>query len=930
MVSPLDKSLKEIAGKGYPVGQDELGRTIYRGPLGDYTEAPEPVEVGPEEDKISGLDILQRGFSDVKQWLEDDPDVWEAIKGMAVGAAESTWGTISSATNPDATLGDALGAAGTAFGVGSVGTAPDDALRIFAGRSSKTANRGFEDYDEENPFNKAYEMKQRGVDDQKIWEETGWQFDEANRVWQYEIDPDDLKVNFDTPVMKSFSSSGANPKDPIGTQEATWNNFKKSVGDEVEFTSYAEFPATELIDHPKLFEAYPSLKRSMIRITGGDDARGASFEVRKGWEDGDPESDDPYAQVPLEEVSIPVINVGIDELSSRKNFLRLITHELQHGVQAIEGWDGGANTDWMASKNSKEIRQTAKKNAFLTKKYDERESYLISELGRLDELSRSDSVLPEDLDDIQNQVENIYNELDNISGKKLNLIADEEGIAYAMYSANIGEIEARAAEARLDTWDRYELPPSESKKQVLEDRHKPFVGKTMPTAALSRERRYAKGGMTRMEPTQLPPGGIASDTKDVVSANLAEGEYVIPANVVRYLGIDKIAKMVMKAEEEMMQMESGGEPAPKNAPPAVPPGGAKAFAEGGPVTAGTFNPANYQTVGQTLYNPSNPPAPVPNQETKIVNYINGQGNIMPVTFVNGQPTTAIPEGFYPQGTPAPNTNTPSVVQEDDDPNVNDGDGGKPTGAFGGRNPFELSREELTASVDDMKNGLEMLGKAGQAGRALGALNPMLGAALALGTEVAKGSAISNLNRAALVAEARGDTSLANSIREGVSAFTDGKLNIGGIPTGEKRFARDRESYLSSGQSITPYGSSSTVSSSKSSTDRQTGAPSYSSSMSSDRSSENDRSDPVSRSEPSRGTQQHSNVGGDFSSPRSDLSFGGSNTSNSSRGTTQQSNTPGDFTAPSGDLSFGSSNKEDKKGGLHFNKGGLVRRKTVKV
>lgn len=417
----------------------------------------------------------------------------------------------------------------------------------------------------------------------------------------------------------------------------------------------------------------------------------------------------------------------------------------------------------------------------------------------------------------------------------------------------------------------------------------------------------------QVQPT--PPGAITSDTKDVVDAKMAEGEYVLPANVVRYIGIDKIQKMVAKATEEMAAMEAGGQvggdPAPK---PQVDSGDTRAFAEGGVVTKSSFDPTQYATVGSTLYGQPQQAPVTPEPKTETKNYVNAEGRILPVTFVDGKPTTAIPEGFFLQGTTQPVAQKSPVETSSEFDRSENAQG--PTGAFGGRNPFEMTREELANSVSEMQSGLDMLGNIGRVGGGLAAMNPMLGAVAMLGMQVAKGSAISNLNRAALVAEARGDPAMAESIRGTVGKYTDGKLgNFYG--DGTARFARDRDSFISGGGSITPYGqqdsvATPTISSSNRSTPavRETG-------------NEYDRSDPVSRtSEAATSTRQNSSTPGDFSSNKTSesRSFSRDTPSAPSRGESFSS-VPGDFNASSGGLGFG--DRDSKRG---YSKGGLVKRK----
>lgn len=413
-----------------------------------------------------------------------------------------------------------------------------------------------------------------------------------------------------------------------------------------------------------------------------------------------------------------------------------------------------------------------------------------------------------------------------------------------------------------------------------------------------------------MEPAQTPPGAISSDTKDVVPAKLAEGEFVIPANVVRYIGMDKLRKMMMKAEEEMGAMQELGQIGGAAAPSPEGQSQARAFAEGGIATQSTFNPNQYGTVGSTLFGQ---PQQVATPNTEVKNYVNAEGKILPVTFVDGKPTTAIPEGYYLQGsTPPAKNQNPAQPEPYDNTGDQSTEQGKPRGAFGGRNPFELSREELAGEVDNIRSGLEMIQKAGQLGGGLASLNPVLGAAAMIGMQVAKGSAISNLNRAAMVAEARGDATMAESIRTGLGEYTDGRLDklFAQDNPGAQRFARDRESYLSSGRSITPYGSEAGPATTTVSSSNRSGGLANTRERDSGRA--DDRSDPVSRTSE---VTSHSSTPGDFtSSPSSSSSssgggksFGGNTPSAPSRGESF-SNTPGDFNSGSGGLSF-------KSGGL---------------
>ena len=62
----------------------------------------------------------------------------------------------------------------------------------------------------------------------------------------------------------------------------------------------------------------------------------------------------------------------------------------------------------------------------------------------------------------------------------------------------------------------------------------------------------------------VPSGSMAKEVRDDVPAMLSEGEYVVPADVVRYHGIDKFEELREEAKMGLSRMEAdgriGGEP----------------------------------------------------------------------------------------------------------------------------------------------------------------------------------------------------------------------------------------------------------------------------------------------------------------------------------------------------------------------------------
>lgn len=74
--------------------------------------------------------------------------------------------------------------------------------------------------------------------------------------------------------------------------------------------------------------------------------------------------------------------------------------------------------------------------------------------------------------------------------------------------------------------------------------------------------KFAEGGaVTNVDPVsgnEIPPGSLPQEVRDDVDAKLSEGEYVLPADVVRYFGLDYIEKLVNKAKQGMEEFQSNG------------------------------------------------------------------------------------------------------------------------------------------------------------------------------------------------------------------------------------------------------------------------------------------------------------------------------------------------------------------------------------
>jgi len=73
--------------------------------------------------------------------------------------------------------------------------------------------------------------------------------------------------------------------------------------------------------------------------------------------------------------------------------------------------------------------------------------------------------------------------------------------------------------------------------------------------------KFAEGGAVEQDPISgntIPPGSTANEVRDNVDAKLSEGEYVLPADVVKYFGLDYIEKLIGKAKKGMEELHTSG------------------------------------------------------------------------------------------------------------------------------------------------------------------------------------------------------------------------------------------------------------------------------------------------------------------------------------------------------------------------------------
>lgn len=165
----------------------------------------------------------------------------------------------------------------------------------------------------------------------------------------------------------------------------------------------------------------------------------------------------------------------------------------------------------------------------------------------------------------------------------------------------------------------------------------------------------AEGGMKddagATEPSTgnvVPPGALKNEVADDIDAKLSEGEFVFPADVVRYFGLQKLMKMRDEAKIGLQKMAEIGQVgnADEVANPEALHGGESAPAQPAAPDFGSEVDAALAESGSTEQ--AFAVGGMADAQPKTDTYINEAGQKIYVPLVNGSPVIDIPMGFNKQ------------------------------------------------------------------------------------------------------------------------------------------------------------------------------------------------------------------------------------------------------------------------------------------
>lgn len=559
------------------VGQDELGRTIYEAPGGRrYVEGAVQAPPSIPDTAKAAYDAIPP----MEDWrLPTTGEAVDAGKSIVKSAADEIWNLVSAPTNPDATMGDVIGIVSSMGSPAAVKVLEDvvnqgvdvydpTTLRMFFGPESKTA-----DY---YALQSAKQMEKEGRKVDEIWESTGWW--NGPNGWKYEVSDHDAEIH------------------PAVTRAA--------LNEPQDGPRAVSLPLEDGVDHEEFFKALPDnatsssqLQEGKLRLQRANEMSG-SYNSDTGTINIKGQSKEQLRSVLLHEMQHMEQAVGGSPSlgANPAGIYRQLDNTLKElPREALEYLATRREIDMLVA--ALDVKRQNLRDG--VKPYEQNDTLAAYTRG-LDEdgLTETITELKRQRNETKTNFEKQFgpefkkslDDLYTITGGFTDLVRDHDAsgvrtpvspqeratklnnIAFDLYERNAGEVEARLTASRRNftpeqrasraPYKDYDLDPS-----LIVDEFDVRGAINNVSSAwdnIRSKRRYAEGGVvenTRVDPVSgnaVPPGATPKEVRDDVDIKASEGEYIIPANVVRFLGLDKIEKMVNQAKEKLVEMEAAG------------------------------------------------------------------------------------------------------------------------------------------------------------------------------------------------------------------------------------------------------------------------------------------------------------------------------------------------------------------------------------
>ena len=143
---------------------------------------------------------------------------------------------------------------------------------------------------------------------------------------------------------------------------------------------------------------------------------------------------------------------------------------------------------------------------------------------------------------------------------------NEGGDTSSAKDAAMQNLQSSAADkktARKDQFDKLtDMLMSGEIKDMPEEKQQKFIKlyKMMKSQGFNEGGLMDEGGMVDEESgNEVPPGSLREEVRDDIPAQLSEGEFVFPADVVRYIGLENLMRMRQEAKQGLAEMEAMGQ-----------------------------------------------------------------------------------------------------------------------------------------------------------------------------------------------------------------------------------------------------------------------------------------------------------------------------------------------------------------------------------
>ena len=263
-----------------------------------------------------------------------------------------------------------------------------------------------------------------------------------------------------------------------------------------------------------------------------------------------------------------------------------------------------------------------------------------------------------------------------------------------------------------------------------------------------------EGGMVDEESgNEVPVGSTRKEVRDDIPAMLSEGEFVFPADVVRYIGLENLMRIRQDAKQGLKQMEAMGQMG--NGDEAVLPDdmpfgmmdliiieGEEEEEEPQKKARGGVIHAQQGTFVTPMFDPSN---------QDVREYKNEAGDSLFIPFLGGEPVYPIPAGYFPAG------QMPTETEAEAAPVSGDDDGGTPPpepSEFQKAGGFGMDTSATDGKALDMWiKEAEKVSTFGNVAAGIGAaINPLMGGMIAMANKRQKKEIIEMLDEK--IAQAR--------------------------------------------------------------------------------------------------------------------------------------------------------------------------------